>query len=382
MTEVATRDQHSAVPAVPAAMPSITDASMPGLAVLDQWLRAASTAQKLVGPLVDSAFVPAAFKPSGPNGREVAVANATSAVLLGMSLGVDPLTALQNIYVVHGRPGMYSKFKVALALAAGHEVTATEWTPEAVTVVGRRKGWPEDRFVQVRITMADAERAGWATTNANYKKTPADMLYARAAGRVVDQIAADTLAGIASVEDLDDVPEPAQPVRRVELVPAPVAPAAHNDVVDTAAAAAGTSSETLRAALAASQPAPAPAAPAPAAAPEPPADSPAEPITEPQLRKLSAVLGGHLGIGGPGSREERLRIVSAVVARPLTTSKDLTKREAQVVIDSLEGTTKAKLYEIIGAPPAAPDGEHEQPPAPGDEQLSVEDPPADPYGDR
>ena len=51
--------------------------------------------------------------------------------------------------------------------------------------------------------MDQARKAGW-TKNDTYSKTPADMLWARAAGRVCDRIAPDTLMGIASVEEVED----------------------------------------------------------------------------------------------------------------------------------------------------------------------------------
>ena len=163
----------------PAALPVVTSADYPGLHGLDQWLVAADNASQLAARLVDSFFVPQAYKPQSRDGRDQAIANATGAILLGQSLGLDPLTALQQIYVVHGRPGMYAKMKVALAQARGHRVWDEEYTAESVTVCGQRAGSSD--VVRITITMADAERAGWAQQNANYKKTPADMLWARAA---------------------------------------------------------------------------------------------------------------------------------------------------------------------------------------------------------
>jgi len=204
--------------------------SMPGLEVLREWLAAAGQARDLVRPLVDTPFLPASLWPLPPGvqprdmpnprvkhpresleewqgRREVAGASGTAAVLTGMTLGLDPLVALAQVFVVKGRPGLYAKIKVALAQRAGHDVWDEELSAERVTVCGRRKGWPEDRFVRITITIEDAERAGW-TINETYRKTPADMLWSRAVGRVLDRIAADTLNGIASIETMDDEPEP------------------------------------------------------------------------------------------------------------------------------------------------------------------------------
>jgi hypothetical protein len=180
------------------------------LAKLGDWVQAARHAHQLVAPLVGTAFVPDAYKPKidprataeqKAEAREMAIANATAAVLQGITLGLDPMTALQQIYIVHGRPGMYSEIKVALVKSRGHEVWTEDISDTRAVVCGRRKG--TDYIERVTVTMDQARKAGW-TTNQAYSKTPQDMLYARAAGRVCDRVAPDVLMGIASVEEIQD----------------------------------------------------------------------------------------------------------------------------------------------------------------------------------
>lgn len=206
-TDIAPTDNAQPSPLVqlgPGSVP--TDA----MARLHEWVNAASQAHALVAPLVHSAFVPDAYKPKlGANASDddrayaiqVAIANATSAVLFGLSLGFDPLTALQQIYLVNGRPGMYAKAKVALLQSRGYDIWTETLTDEQATVSGRRPG--DERVHTVTITMEDAKRADW-TKNDTYRKTPKDMLYARAAGRVCDRMGAAVLLGIATVEDIPD----------------------------------------------------------------------------------------------------------------------------------------------------------------------------------
>lgn len=205
MTEIATRGAAAEVATTTAP-------------ALDEWLTQAASAGQLARGLVASFWVPAAYKPDIPRNAdpeeraaavEVAVANATGAILFGWRLGLDPMTSLQQVYVVHGRPGMYAKMKVALAQAAGHEVWDEVYTAERAVVCGRRRG--SEQVVRIEITIEQARTAGW-TSNAAYGKTPADMLWARAASRVVDRIAADLLHGITSIEDIEPDPE-AAPVR-------------------------------------------------------------------------------------------------------------------------------------------------------------------------
>ncbi|HXJ27087.1 MAG TPA: hypothetical protein VNH17_15360 [Streptosporangiaceae bacterium] len=180
------------------------------LARLGEWVQAASHANRLVAPLVGTAFIPDAYKPKiDPRAtaeekqaaRETAIANATAAVLQGITLGLDPMTALQQIYIVKGRPGMYSRIKVALLVAHGHEVWTEDISDTRAVVCGRRKG--SDVVERVTVTMDQARKAGWSSNEA-YAKTPQDMLYARAAARVCDRVAPDVLMGIASVEEIQD----------------------------------------------------------------------------------------------------------------------------------------------------------------------------------
>lgn len=302
------------------------------VADVEAWVARANGYRGLANQLVRSFFVPAAYKvqlspratpEEVANAYAVAEANATGAMMLGGAIGLDPLTSLQNIYVVHGRPGMYTKLKVALAQASGHEVWDEVYSAERAVVCGRRRG--SDAVVRIEITMQDAERAGWPSQNANYKKTPADMLWSRAAARVVDRIASDVLHGIASIEDIET--EPAQVAAAVDVT----TPAAR---ATTAAilAAAGQQQDGVDPDVRAAQDF------AATDRPESTAPAPVEravlPITDPQMRMLGAVM-AQLGVTGAGVRERRLTIASRIVDRPLQSSKELTKDEASTVIDTL-----------------------------------------------
>lgn len=356
-----------AQPAQPAQFGAVVQSEATALRGLDDWLRAAGSAEQLARQLVHSFFVPQAYKPGNPRDEAavgVAIANATGAILLGQSLGLDPLTSLQQIYVVHGRPGMYSKMKVALAQAAGHRVWDVEYTAERCTVAGQRAG--SEDVVTITITMEQAKQAGW-TTNAAYQKTPADMLWARAASRVVDRIAADLLMGIRSIEDIDEPEAPARvSVTAADVKPAPIG-----------AAAGRSASEALRGA-------PADAAPlaglqAHGAVREAEAstrldgetqsmpDATADGITDAQLRKLGAVM-GDLGVTGTGSRERRLAIAARIAGRDLGSSKDLTRDEAHLIIDTLDGIARGddvavRLDRLERGLPIEPTADHQGSPS-------------------
>lgn len=316
---------------------------------LGQWVTAAQHAHQLVSPLVETPFVPDAYRPrvdprataeEKAAARQLAVANATAAVLQGITLGLDPLTALQQIYIVHGRPGMYTRAKVALVVSAGHEIWTEDLSDSRAVVCGRRAGGTE--VERVIITMDMAKKAGW-TSNQAYAKTPQDMLWARAAGRVADRIAPERLLGVASVEEIQDTIQ-------VEATAGPATRTVRPR-------------QTRRPALPAQQPAEEPPLddeqPAPAAAPELEPAADAEPmITQPQSRKLHAALRD----AGRTDRDEALVWMAGVIGRPIESTKELTKEEARRVIDALETPEPAAESE----PPL--DGDWPEPAAPGGAQ--------------
>lgn len=297
---------------------------------LGQWVTAAQHAHQLVSPLVETPFVPDAYRPKvDPRAtaeekaaaRNLAVANATAAVLQGITLGMDPLTSLQQIYIVHGRPGMYTRAKVALVVSAGHEIWTEDLSDSRAVVCGRRAGQTEvERIV---ITMDMAKKAGW-TSNQAYTKTPQDMLWARAAGRVADRVAPERLLGIASVEEIQDTVKAEAEVgagartvtprrRQQQRAALPAAPAEEPPLDDEPATRA-------------------PATPEPAAEAEPM-------ITQPQSRKLHAALRD----AGRSDKDEALVWMAGVIGRPVDSTKELTKEEARRVIDALETTSEPPL---------------------------------------
>jgi hypothetical protein len=182
------------------------------IARLGEWVTAASQAHQLLAPLIDSAFIPDSYRTRvAPNAsaeekeqaRAVALSNAVSAVLLGLNLGLDPMTALQQIILIKGRPGMYARAKVAILQSRGYDIWTETLTDDQAVVCVVRPG--SDRVERFTITSDMAKKAGW-TSNEAYAKTPQDMLWARAAGRGSDRTGAHILLGIPSVEDIPDLP--------------------------------------------------------------------------------------------------------------------------------------------------------------------------------
>ncbi|MES2211006.1 MAG: hypothetical protein V4515_12640 [Chloroflexota bacterium] len=297
------------------------------MARLGQWVEAARNANRLVAPLIDTAFVPDAYKPKidpratpeqKAEARQMAINNATAAVLQGLTLGVDPLVALQQIYIIHGRPGMYAKFMVALIQAHGHEVWTEDLSDTRAVVCGRRRG--SEHTERVTITMDMARKAKW-TSNAKYTETPQDMLYARAAGRVCDRIASDVLKGITTVEAIQD---------EVYSTSAEVGPGTRTVVPRKRAAAPAIEATTVEE--------PSLDEAEPVSDPEEPTVAAPRPITQPQQRKLHALLREH----DMSDREVALVWIAGVLEREIESTKDLSVDDAKAVIDALENLGDAE----------------------------------------
>lgn len=189
-----------AIPERPAALAPVD----PTGGRLIAWAEGLTAAHRIGSALCQTAFVPAAFRGKPEE--------AAAAILYGDEIGLTPTMALQSVHVISGRPGLYARTMVAIALAHGHEVWTVEKSDAKVTVAGRRKG--STHIHEETWTTGRAQKAGYAS-NKKYATDPQAMLYARAASDVVRQIAPDALAGLDySVEELELIDAPTVTVTR------------------------------------------------------------------------------------------------------------------------------------------------------------------------
>ena len=211
MTDLTIYQPNSIVHA-PSASTAATIAVGDRIEHLRAWAQAYAAIAEFAAEIVETPFVPAAFRPQIPprataediaEARRVAVATAAAAIVYGSTLGFeDPITSLQNVYVINGRPALSADAMVAITLAAGHQMWVEDLSDSRAVVCGRRKGSPA--IERVEVTIDAAKRAGW-TRNAKYASDPQSMLYARAAARVCRRIAQDALKGIGpSIEEAAD----------------------------------------------------------------------------------------------------------------------------------------------------------------------------------
>jgi hypothetical protein len=129
---------------------------------------------------------------------------AATVMLQGYELGLPPMAAMRNIYVVKGKPCLSSNLMAALVLKAGHpRIQVVKLDNNICTLRARRKGEGAEETTEFSYTMKDAELAGLGGSEA-WKKHPRNMLYARAVGNICRLVFPDLFAGLYTPEEMDD----------------------------------------------------------------------------------------------------------------------------------------------------------------------------------
>ncbi len=299
-----------------------------GSSSLTAWAQSAQAAAGIARALVTSPFVPASLLVRAEDGRSIdyerSVGNVLGALLVGDEVGLAPMAALRSVDIVNGTPAMRAIALRAVVQAAGHELVLVESSESRAIVKGRRHGvgeWQESKW-----TMDRARKLG-LVGKANWRNQPVAMLIARATAECARLVGADALLGLAyaseeladDVTGLEDAPQrPAeQPAKRTaRRRTAQPAAVTRPPVADEPSA-----------------PDPEPDFDEPAAAGPEATDEPTpDPITKPQLAKLHAQF-ADMGIT---DRDEGLALIAGFIGRAVTTSKEVTKQEATVLIDELE----------------------------------------------
>jgi hypothetical protein len=306
------------------------------------WVELLQPAAEYAKTIANTDFVPRSMR------GNVAAISAT--ILYGDEVGLGPMVSLAKIRVIDGTPTLYAEAQRALVLAAGHELWPEEKTATRVTYAGRRRG--SDQIARVTWTLDDARRAGLAGREA-WRKYPRQMLTARASAELCRDLFADVIGGLAAVEEIDDAAFIAGEVEQG----AGRAPARRSRRAKAAAADRGGNAQDATRALALP---PLPGEPEAATSPSPPvAESEPLPSTDSQRRRLHAAFTRH----GIADRGDRLRRASDVIGRMLTSSRELTAAEVDLVLDDLDAEREGDVPTDSAATTAAGDDEsHERGP--------------------
>lgn len=294
-------------------------------------------------------------------------ARVLAAIEYGRAVGIEPMIALQNITMIHGKASA-SAMLIAAQLRRGGYKIRTTWHDAQGNPVGKEKpiGQEPGQLWGCKVTLSkngeetgdgvfsltDAQRAGLIKEDSGWKRYPKDMLYARALTQAAREGGQDAILGMQyTAEELGaDVDEDG----RVSTLPPEALVAMDAEFTEVPGVQEATAVSPPP--TAAIQPAP----PAPAAAQQQPeGESPSEPAveTEPASSPPAAV-------PAPAANAAPVMPLSgASVSRRLGAGRSISpvRRNVTTVQPAQAAETPATAPEAPPAPAPQPDPVPSQP---------------------
>jgi hypothetical protein len=161
-------------------------------------------AQRVSKALAASTLVPQEYRNNIPN--------CIIALEIANRLGASPLLVMQNLYIVHGRPGWSSQFLIATFNQCGRfSAMRFEFFGETGKDSWGCRAWAIEKETGEKITGADvtiktSKDEGWYSKNGSKWKTmPQQMLMYRAASWFVRAYAPELSMGLQTQDELADV---------------------------------------------------------------------------------------------------------------------------------------------------------------------------------
>lgn len=388
---------------------------------ISQWVTELGHAAKAAEAIVDTPLCPDAWWPLPPGTklwnvpdrnprvplreedsesfrRRRQVAISTGAVILSSaeSLGLRTLAAATTgVYVVGGKPTLFAEAMLGLLHSGGWRSRPIERTATRGAIAIWRRDEPDDSARIYEFTFDQAIGAGYVPGqgpnrgkdrggNDKYLTDPAAMLMWRAVSIGCRLEAPELMKGMRSAEEMADevaldaveVTATVGPAAQLEAsditAPRTAAPAADPlaalrvmSLAREAEASTRLDGET-RTLPGTSQVGPASDIPEKGI---PTDDTPPEPITEAQWRRINDTF-AELGVTGAGQKEARLKVLTALVGAPITQGRDLYSADAVLVLDNL---TRAVVDEVLAGTRWAgvPSGEAAADPDPADIEAQI-----------
>lgn len=171
-----------------------------GFETLQSW----ELMQRQCKALASSTLVPKEFQGNLPN--------CLIALEMAQRIGASPLMVMQNLYVVHGRPGWSAKFLIASFNQCGRfSAIRYEWRGERGTDAWSCRAWAVEKSTGERIegpwiSIELSKREGWyGKSGSKWQTIPELMLSYRAAAWLVNTHAPEISMGLNSAEEIVDV---------------------------------------------------------------------------------------------------------------------------------------------------------------------------------
>jgi hypothetical protein len=135
-------------------------------------------------------------------------ANCMIAISMASRMQMDPLTVMQNLYIIQGKPSFSSQFLIASWNACGRfSPIRYKWSDkrDACRAISKDLQTGEE-LAGTLVTMAMAKAEGWIDkTGSKWKTMPEQMLMYRAAAFLVRAYGAEIALGMSTTEEAEDV---------------------------------------------------------------------------------------------------------------------------------------------------------------------------------
>jgi hypothetical protein len=142
------------------------------------------------------------------------IANCIIALNMATRMNADPLMVMQNLYIVHGKPGWSSQFLISTFNTSGKfSALRYEWVGEEGKDSLGCRAWAiekatGEKLVGSTVTIGLAKKEGWYSKNGSKWQTmPQQMLMYRAASWFIRAYAPELAMGMHTTEELHDVIE-------------------------------------------------------------------------------------------------------------------------------------------------------------------------------
>lgn len=160
--------------------------------------------QRVATMLSQSTLVPKEYQNNLPN--------CIIALNMAQRIGADPLMVMQNLYIVHGRPGWSAQFVIATFNHCGRfSALRYEWQGERGKADWGCRAWAIEHSTGERlngswITWEIVRAEGWdARSGSKWKTMPEQMFLYRAGAWFVRAYAPEIAMGLQTVEELADI---------------------------------------------------------------------------------------------------------------------------------------------------------------------------------
>ena len=158
--------------------------------------------------LSKSTLVPKDYQ--GQNG----LPNCVIALNMASRMNADPLMVMQNLYIVHGKPGWSSQFLISTFNTSGRfSALRYEWVGKPNTDEWGCKAWAIEKGSNEKlegsiVTIDMAKKEGWYEKNGSKWKTmPQQMLMYRAASFFIRTYAPELAMGMRTEDEIIDMTE-------------------------------------------------------------------------------------------------------------------------------------------------------------------------------